>query len=105
MDIDLDENIDEKVETIDPDNQDIEAEELVNFILKYGILNNASDIHIEQDRDGPKIRYRIDGIIQDMDVAWLKHKLPNKLGLIISRIKEISNLDVTERRLPQDGSF
>jgi type IV pilus assembly protein PilB len=105
MDIDLDENIDEKVETIDIDNQDIEAEELVNFILKYGILNNASDIHIEQDRDGPKIRYRIDGIIQDMDVAWLKHKLPNKLGLIISRIKEISNLDVTERRLPQDGVF
>jgi len=105
MDIDLDENIDEKLETIDFDNQDIEAEELVNFILKYGILNNASDIHIEQDRDGSKIRYRIDGIIQDMDVEWLKHKLPNKIGSIISRIKEISNLDITERSLPQDGVF
>jgi len=105
MDIDLDENIDEKAEIIDINNQDIESDELVNFILKYGILNSASDIHIEQDRDGPKIRYRIDGIIQDMDVEWLKHKLPNKIGSIISKIKEISNLDVTERSMPQDGVF
>ena len=105
MDIDIDENINKKVETVDIDNHDIEAEELVDFVLKYGILNNASDIHIEQDRDGPKIRYRIDGIMQDMDVNWLKHKLPNKIGSIVSRIKEISNLDVTERRLPQEGVF
>jgi len=105
MDIDLDENIEDSSDTLDFGKQDIEAEELVNFILKYGILNNASDIHIEQDREGPKLRYRIDGIIQDMDVEWLKHKLPDKIGSIISRIKVMSNLDIAERCIPQAGVF
>jgi len=105
MDIDLDENIEDSTSTPDCGSHDLEAEELVNFILKYGILNNASDIHIEQDREGPKLRYRIDGIIQDIDVPWLKHKLPDKIGSIISRIKLMSNLDVAERCLPQNGVF
>ncbi len=105
MDIDLDENIEDSNETLDYGKQDIEAEELVNFILKYGILNNASDIHLEQDREGPKLRYRIDGIIQDMDVEWLRHKLPDKIGSIISRIKVMSNLDISERSIPQAGVF
>lgn len=105
MDIDLDENIEDSTSTPDHGRQDIEAEELVNFILKYGILNNASDIHVEQDREGPKLRYRIDGIIQDIDVPWLKHKLPEKIGSIISRLKLMSNLDISERCLPQNGVF
>lgn len=46
--------------------QDIEAEELLNFIIKYGISNKASDIHLEQDREGVKLRYRIDGVLQDV---------------------------------------
>ncbi len=87
------------------DAQDIEAEELVNFIIKYGISNGASDIHIEQDREGAKLRYRIDGVLQDVNISWLKKKLQEKAGSIISRIKIISNLDIAERRLPQDGVF
>ncbi|MCX8043518.1 MAG: ATPase, T2SS/T4P/T4SS family [Desulfobacterota bacterium] len=106
MEIDLDENLDDASEkTPAYSAQDIEAEEIVNFLIKYGILNNASDIHIEQDRQGPKIRYRIDGILQDLNIEWLKRKLPEKVGAIISRIKVMSNLDIAEKRLPQDGVF
>ncbi len=106
MEIDLDENLDANNEQApDYGSQDIEAEEIVNFIIKYGILNNASDIHIEQDRHSPKLRYRIDGVLQDNNVGWLKKKFQEKINAIISRIKVMSNLDIAERRLPQDGVF
>ncbi len=106
MEIDLDENMkDEDDGGPTYGGQDLEAEELVNFIVKYGILNNASDIHIEQDRQCPKLRYRIDGILQEPNVGWLKRKLNEKIGAIISRIKVMSNLDIAEKRIPQDGVF
>lgn len=105
MQIELDEEMDEKEEGPVYDAQDIEAEEIVNFLIKYGISNGASDIHIEQDRDGTKLRYRIDGVLQDVNIGWLRKKLQEKAGSIISRIKIISNLDIAERRLPQDGVF
>ena len=106
MQIELDEDLDSQ-EDEGPlyDAQDIEAEELVNFIIKYGISNGASDIHIEQDREGAKLRYRIDGVLREINISWLKKKLQEKAGSIISRIKIISNLDIAERRLPQDGVF
>ena len=106
MQIELDEDLDSQ-EDEGPvyDAQDIEAEELVNFIIKYGISNGASDIHIEQDREGAKLRYRIDGVLREINISWLKRKLQEKAGAIISRIKIISNLDIAERRLPQDGVF
>lgn len=106
MEIDLDENIkDEDDGGPTYGGHDLEAEELVNFIVKYGILNNASDIHIEQDRQNPKLRYRIDGILQEPNVGWLKRKLNEKIGAIVSRIKVMSNLDIAEKRIPQDGVF
>lgn len=83
----------------------MEAEEVVNFIIKYGVTNNASDIHIEQNRKKPKIRYRIDGILQSLQLTWLEDRLQDMVGAIISRIKVISNLDIAERRIPQDGVF
>jgi type II secretory ATPase GspE/PulE/Tfp pilus assembly ATPase PilB-like protein len=85
--------------------QDLEAEELVNYIIKYGIINGASDIHLEQDRKGVKLRYRLDGVLREANVPWLKQKLREKAGAIVSRIKVMSNLDIAERRLPQDGVF
>ncbi len=106
MQIELDEDMDGADDEAPVyDAQDIEVEELVNFIIKYGISNGASDIHLEQDREGVKLRYRIDGVLQDMNLAWLKKKLQEKSGSIISRIKIISNLDIAEKRLPQDGVF
>ena len=62
MQIELDEDIEGKKDEAPVYSvKDIEVEELVNFIIKYGISNGASDIHIEQDRVGAKLRYRIDG--------------------------------------------
>jgi type IV pilus assembly protein PilB len=106
MDIDVDEDFSED-EDKSPvyDGRDIEGEELVNFIIKDAILKGASDIHIEQDREGSKLRYRVDGILHDVNVAWLKRKMQDKIGSVVSRIKVMSNLDIAERRLPQDGVF
>ena len=84
---------------------DMEAKQVVDYIIKFGIINNASDIHIEQDRSGPKLRYRLDGVLQTAQPEWLDKKIHEMAGAIISRIKIISNLDIAERRLPQDGVF
>ena len=102
--------LDEEVEGKDAEGRiywfrDIEAEELVNFIVKYGITNGASDIHIEQDRKGVKLRYRLDGVLRESNIGWLKQKFQEKVAGIISRIKIMSNLDIAEKRLPQDGVF
>jgi type II secretory ATPase GspE/PulE/Tfp pilus assembly ATPase PilB-like protein len=106
MELTLDEEFKEEEEPSAPYGiKDIEAEELVNFILKYGIINGASDIHIEQDRKGAKIRYRLDGVLRESNIKWLTDKLQDKASGVISRIKVMSNLDIAEKRLPQDGVF
>ncbi len=84
---------------------DMMTEQVVDFIIKYGIVNGASDIHLEQDRNGVRLRYRMDGVCKEPDVEWLKKKLQEMPGAIISRIKVLSNLDIAEKRLPQDGVF
>ena len=106
IELNIDENkVPEKDLNVYNVNNDMEAEELVNFILSYGITNGASDIHLEQSRKGVKLRYRFDGILRETNVGWLKEKIGEKAPSIISRIKILSNLDITEKRLPQDGSF
>ncbi|MCD4677730.1 MAG: Flp pilus assembly complex ATPase component TadA, partial [Desulfobacula sp.] len=82
-----------------------EIKKVVDYIINYGISSGASDIHFEQDRKGAKLRYRIDGICQEPEIPWLKEKLKNKPEAVISRIKVMSNLDIAERRIPQDGVF
>jgi type IV pilus assembly protein PilB len=84
---------------------DMEAKQVVDYVIKFGIINNASDIHIEQDRIGAKLRYRLDGVLQNAQPEWLDKKIQEMAGAIISRIKIISNLDIAERRMPQDGVF
>jgi type IV pilus assembly protein PilB len=105
MEIDLDEEIGRKDDVPIANVHDSETEEIVNYIIKYGIINRASDIHIEQDLKGPRLRYRIDGILQEANIEWLRQKLYEKTSAIVSRIKVMSNLDITEKRLPQDGAF
>lgn len=83
----------------------MEVEQIVNYIIKYGIMNDASDIHIEQDRSGAKIRFRIDGVLARFREKGFEEKLQEMASAIISRIKVISNLDIAERRVPQDGVF
>ena len=72
----------------------------VNQVLKDAIELRASDIHLEPFEDEFKIRYRIDGELQDTAVpAQLKQFQP----AIVSRIKILSHLNIAEKRLPQDG--
>ncbi|MBA7567086.1 hypothetical protein ES708_08786 [subsurface metagenome] len=72
---------------------------LVNLIILRSVKEGASDIHVEPfGEDILKVRYRIDGILHDV------MSLPKNLQLaVISRIKIMSDLDIAERRLPQDG--
>lgn len=72
---------------------------LVNLVILRAVKERASDIHIEPfGEDILKVRYRIDGILHDV------MSLPKKLQLsLISRIKIMSDLDIAEKRLPQDG--
>ena len=69
-------------------------------IFKHGILQGASDIHIEPTETKVIIRYRIDGILHDMLI------LPKTvLAGLVARIKVLANLKIDEHRLPQDGRF
>lgn len=71
---------------------------LANGILMNAIKSHASDIHIEPSEDVLRVRYRIDGVLHPV------LKLPVKIkNALTSRMKIISNLDISERRLPQDG--
>jgi len=72
---------------------------LVNLMILRAVKEKASDIHIEPFGDETlKVRYRIDGILHDV------MSLPRQLRLaVISRVKIMSDLDIAERRLPQDG--
>lgn len=73
---------------------------IVNTILEYALKSRASDVHIEPLEDKTRVRYRIDGILQERLV------LPKRVhDAIVSRIKILSDLKIDERRLPQDGRF
>ncbi|MDW8155274.1 MAG: type II secretion system ATPase GspE [Armatimonadota bacterium] len=71
---------------------------LVNVILDQAIREGASDIHIEPHRNGLHVRYRIDGVLHDV-----MSPPKNLKAALVSRIKIIANLDIAERRRPQDG--
>mgnify|MGYP001005336911 FL=1 len=91
------------------DSQNVSEEEIsenspiaqtVNLLLEYAIKSGASDIHIEPREDFVQVRYRIDGVLKEVN------KLPrNVQGALVSRIKILSNLKIDERRVPQDGRF
>src|SRR5689334_2079155 len=72
----------------------------VNQVLKDAIELRASDIHLEPFEDEMRIRYRIDGVLQEVPVpAQIKRFQP----AIVSRVKILSHLNIAEKRLPQDG--
>jgi len=73
---------------------------LVNQILTEAIKANATDIHFEPHETKYRVRYRIDGMLDDVSIPASVKVL--RLALV-SRIKIMSNLDITEKRLPQDG--
>lgn len=71
---------------------------LVNRILSEAVRAHASDIHVEPQRDGLRLRYRVDGLLRPV-MTLPRAAAPS----VISRFKIISGLDIAERRLPQDG--
>lgn len=71
---------------------------LVNMVFFQALKMRASDIHLQPFDDRLQVRFRIDGVLYDMEA------IPKKVqDAVISRIKIMSNLDIAERRLPQDG--
>lgn len=71
---------------------------LVNLLLLNAIKEGASDIHIEPEPQVTRVRYRIDGALQEVTTSR-----PELHPAIVSRIKIMANMDIAERRLPQDG--
>ena len=99
----------EVVSDFDVDNADLieQAQEatvvkLVNEILLEAIRDRASDIHIEPYEEDLRIRYRIDGVLHTTNVP---PEIRRFHAAIVSRIKILSNLNIAEKRLPQDGGF
>lgn len=97
----------EEEEDIHQSTQDLErlAEEapvvkMANMVLTSAIIEGASDIHINPEEDQLRVRFRVDGVLRD------SYHLPKHLqDAIISRIKILSNLDIAEHRIPQDGQL
>lgn len=80
--------------------QDAPITRILNTILDYAATSHASDIHVEPREKELKVRYRIDGILQEIMT------LPKSVEpALISRIKILSNLRIDEHRIPQDGQF
>jgi len=81
--------------------QDGSIIKLVNTIIFTAVQKRASDVHIESKEEGVLIKYRIDGVLSEaMEPIDKKFRSP-----IISRVKVMSDLDIAERRVPQDGRF
>ena len=71
---------------------------LANLIISQAVIDKASDIHIEPQKDGLRVRYRIDGVLQE------GMNLPKKVSAALSsRFKIIANMDIAEKRMPQDN--
>lgn len=94
----------ETVDDVDVSNDEMVDENsapivrLVHLMITEAVQLRASDIHVEPFEDRVRIRYRIDGVLHERDT------LPRRqLGAILSRIKILSNIDIAERRRPQDG--
>jgi type IV pilus assembly protein PilB len=98
--LDFADDVEEDINVLDLEKSAGEAPvvKLVNLILIDAIRKNASDIHVEPYEKQLRIRYRIDGILYEVMKPPVKLK-----NAIISRLKIMSNLDIAERRLPQDG--
>lgn len=74
--------------------------QLVDNIVSNAVQRGASDIHVESTPNGSRVRYRIDGVLYDQDL------IPSSLMVqVASRFKILSNINIAEKRIPQDGKF
>ena len=91
---------DDEIDTreLEKSSEDAPVVKLVNLILTDAIKKGASDIHVEPYEKSFRVRYRIDGVLHEVMKPPLKLK-----NALTSRIKIMSEMDISERRLPQDG--
>lgn len=83
-----------------PVDSDEDAVALTEDLLRFAVLRQASDIHVEPDRDGLRIRLRVDGVLEH------HRTLPvTRQAGVLSRFKVLAGLDIAEKRAPQDGGF
>ncbi|MBO3739649.1 GspE/PulE family protein [Actinoplanes flavus] len=70
----------------------------VNSLIEQAVMNRASDLHLEPTEDDMRVRYRIDGVLHEVDLVPR-----GVMSALISRIKIMSGVDITEKRIPQNG--
>ncbi|GGL07561.1 GspE/PulE family protein [Planomonospora parontospora] len=88
----------ETVSNLNSVDEDAPIVRYVNSLLEQGIQNRASDLHLEPTEHDMRVRYRIDGVLHEVDTV------PRHVqSALISRLKIMSNVDITERRIPQNG--
>jgi type IV pilus assembly protein PilB len=92
--------LEQTAEDIETRAEDSSVIKLVDQILQEAIQQRATDIHIEPGRDELAVRYRVDGVLYDTRVS---RDIRYLYSAIVSRIKIMANLDIAERRAPQDG--
>jgi len=78
---------------------------LTKRIITTGIKDGTSDIHLESTEEGMEIRYRLDGILQKVDMGSDEQLISANARQIVSKIKILCDMDIAERRRPQDSSF
>lgn len=99
-DVEVVEQVQDKIEDLEKMAGESPVIKFVNYLISHAIREGASDIHIEPKDKETKIRYRIDGVLfEEMTPPAHMH------AAIVSRLKIMSNLDISERRLPQDGKI
>jgi type IV pilus assembly protein PilB len=78
---------------------------LTKRLITAGIMRGASDIHLESNEHGMSIRYRLDGVLQTIDLGVHDAMISSHARQIVSKIKILCDMDISERRRPQDSSF
>ena len=79
-------------------NEDAPVVRFVNLLITQAIADKASDIHLEPTENDLRVRYRIDGVLRDAH-----HAPRNIVGGVVSRLKIMADMDIAEKRVPQDG--
>lgn len=95
------EEMSEEVTVLDePEDEEASVVRFVNQIIRRGLEQRATDIHVEPQQDRLRIRYRIDGRLEELPVP---DNIKALQASVIARLKIMARLDIAEKRLPQDG--
>jgi type IV pilus assembly protein PilB len=94
-----------KLKYVEDSQQNQHADGIVRELIGMAITYGASDIHLNPVDHHLQVRFRIDGVLQDLYLGYLEEAIHAHQAAIVSRIKVLGTLDITEKRRPQDGSF